>query len=113
MLKQKFIPMILRSKVWKSFALNQASITVKMYQLYKESLDKIVQQLPSGTPYASQQIIMGALKVCETALGVTVDQQTLESTTKLVMIFEYFHPEVGFILGTEKLAFLLRILMRL
>ena len=56
---------------------------------------------------------MGALKVCETALGVTVDQQTLESTTKLVMIFEYFHPEVGFILGTEKLAFLLRILMRL
>jgi len=108
-LKLKFLPMSLRPKLWKSYIYNPAGITKKTYSMYRDILDK--QKTHSGGVFGSQPLIIAALNQTLAQIKVKVSSEVFDSVVRMLSVFEYQHPEVGFVPGMEKIVFLLRSLV--
>lgn len=111
LLKTKFLPMNLRSRLWKRFVENPGNITKKTYIAYRDLVQK---QTAANPSYASSSIIEQNVNSSIKLLIIEpANQQTeiKDSVTRLLLVFEYFQPDVGYVIGTEKLAYFLRRLM--
>lgn len=109
--KAKFFPMSIRPKLWKRTIHNIAGMTKKLYKLYCESIEKHKVSLPGEdhSLFGSQQIIETSLAACIKDLNLGTDKQDVnQSIIRMLLVFEYLHPDVGYVIGMERLAFFLR-----
>lgn len=110
--KNKFFPMILRPKLWRKTIHNIAGVSKKLYKLYCESIEKQRLSLPGGelAAFGSQQIVESSLADCikELNLGADLSKEVDQSIVRMLLVFEYLHPDLGYVVGMEKLAFFLR-----
>jgi len=113
-LKNKFFPNSLRSRLWKSYLPNPAGITRKLYTIYKENLNK---HLAGGSPtlgnqhttfFGSTAIISKNIKTCLEEMAIPLSPNIIDGVIRIVQIFEQLHPDVGYVIGTERLAILIR-----
>ena len=111
LLKTKFLPMNLRSRLWKRFVENPGNITKKTYIAYRDLVQK---QTAANPSYASSSIIEQNVNSSIKLLTIEPANQQTEvknSVTRMLLVFEYFQPDVGYVIGTEKLVYFLRRLM--
>lgn len=107
-LKQKFLPMGHRCRLWKAFLPNPAGINKKLYACQRKS----VENLSAGFgQFGSEPVIRSFVAESVKKLGITVSAEGQESVVRILQVFELMHPDVGAVPGMEKLVLLLRILV--
>ena len=109
--KTKFFPMSLRPKLWKRIIHNIPGVTTKLYTMYCDSIVKHMSTLPgSDRPlFGSQQIIETSLAAYAREMHLELDnQEVVQGVVRMLLVFEYLHPDIGYVIGMERLAFFLR-----
>jgi Rab-GTPase-TBC domain len=104
-LKQKFLPMSLRPRLWKSFLPNPAGINKKLYSCHKKSVETLSCGLGQ---FGSESVIRSFVGNSVKTLGIHVAPEGVESAVRVLQVFELMHPDIGFLPGIEKLVLLLR-----
>ena len=108
-LRLKFLPMTLRPRLWKAYLSNPSGITKKTYSIYRDILAK--QKSKSGGVFGSQQIIVSAVNETLKQMKIKVTPEVYDSIVRILQVFEYQHPDVGYFCGMEKPVFVLRSLV--
>lgn len=62
----------------------------------------------NGAAFGSQSIIEGALSDYSRDSNIVVSTDMKESVTRMMLAFEYLHPDIGYVIGMERVAFFLR-----
>ena len=104
LLKQKFLPMAQRPKVWKAFLPNPAGVNKKLYACHRKSIES----LSAGGPFGSEPVIRMFVTQTVKTLGIAVSPEGEQSVIRVLQVFELMHPDIGFLPGMEKLVLLLR-----
>lgn len=104
-MKIKFFPMSLRSRVWEKLIHNIAGITKKMYTMYCEYIQK---HRSGGIAFGSQSIIESSISEYSIESNIVITDDIKESVVKMMLVFEYLHPDIGYVIGMERVAFFIR-----
>lgn len=97
-ISNKLFPQELRTELWSKLIKNPTNITEKWYQEYSKILEK-------RTRFGSRDIISKKIDECVVEFMIDDDDKELRnSVMKNILIFELSQPDIGFVIGMEKIA---------
>lgn len=100
--KSKFFPMSLRPKIWEKLIHNISGISKKLYAMYLNSIGKY---RVDGALFGSESVILQSLESYSKESGIVLKPDTVEAIVRMLLIFEYLQPDVGYVIGMERTAF--------
>lgn len=109
-LKKKFLHPVVRPFIWKKFIKNECSLTEKTFEAYK----KIIENRQDGPNDGSKGLMRQKINDLIQKMGSSVariEEKAIDSVVKILEVFELFRPEIGYVIGTEKVVFFLRVIV--
>ena len=97
----KYYPDDMRPELWSSTIRNPANINLKWYSEYLKVLKK-------NENFGSTDIISSKIDHAFAKLVIPEDKKLKNSVTNILLIFELSQPDVGYVIGMEKVAIFLR-----
>ena len=105
-LKLKFFPADLRAKLWLSLVENKSQLNPKLFKLYSDTLEK---KLSENENYGSMPMIESGITQVLEVWGLTEESSALvKSVARILLVFEYYQPNIGYVPGMEKIVLFLR-----
>lgn len=104
-LKTKYFPAEIRGRLWPMAIENKASINPRFFKLYA---DLIIAKRKENEAFGSTVVIRQHLQASISRLSISEDDSFVESAVLILLVFEFFQPNIGYCLGMEKLVLFLR-----
>lgn len=104
-LKSKFFPADLRLKLWLGLLENKANIGPKLFKCYAEIVDK---KVADNDNYGCLPMIKTNIRLALENWGLSEDPTLAQSVARVLLVFEYYQPNIGYVPGLEKVVLFFR-----
>ncbi len=104
-LKSKFFPADQRLKLWLGLIENKANIGSKLFKCYAETVDKKVAE---NDNYGCLPMIRSNIRLSLESWGLSEDKPLEQSVARILLVFEYYQPNIGYVPGLEKIVLFFR-----